>query len=170
MAHTKKAWFKVAEDSGWHCSWCFKAEGILKKMQDAPRSDYPRWGDFPGIANITFIQGAIRDGLFFDRSPIRGKWKKRQREVSQDLDPQFAPQFVIDNKDKFGYLLENPYKKTKHTTSTTVATTKVTTATTARTPATHVNSNNNTTASTWSLMKILKHSFLAGVIYQQFMT
>ena len=113
--------FKVAEDSGWHCSWCFKAEGILKKMQDAPRSDYPRWGDFPGIANITFIQGAIRDGLFFDRSPIRGKWKKRQKEVSRDLDPHFAPQFVIDNKDKFGYLLENPYKKTKHTSTTTRA-------------------------------------------------
>ena len=49
----------ISDDSGWHCSWCFEPEGILKKLYDAPRSDYPRWGDRPNVANIANIRRLI---------------------------------------------------------------------------------------------------------------
>ena len=32
-------------DAGWHCSWCFKPQGIRAKLLDAPNSDFPRFGD-----------------------------------------------------------------------------------------------------------------------------
>ena len=110
-----------------------------------------------------------RDGLFFDKSPIRGKWKKRQKELSQDLDPQFAPQFVIDNKDKFGYLLENPYKSKPSSTTTSSTTTSTTVATTTSSSELGISTTANNITGSFDYMKILKNSFLAGALYQHFM-
>ena len=98
--------FQIADDSGWHCSWCFDAEGIVKKLLDAPKSDYPRWGDYEGIANVDFVKRLIKHGLYFDREPIRG----RRPELTEDEDPEFAPEYMKANVNKFRYLLENPYK------------------------------------------------------------
>jgi len=99
-----KPW-TISEGSGWHCSWCFEPEGILKKLRDAPRSDYPRWGDRPNVANITNIRRLIAQGLYFDEKPIR-KHRQRQANVS-------APEYIQQNPLRFKYLLEVPNEATE---------------------------------------------------------
>ena len=89
-------------------------------MSDAPRNQFPRWGDFPGIANLEFIKSVIRDELFFDRKPINKATVSSLGSGSNDdavgrkdiVGPSrsSAPEYVIDNKERFSYLLENHYR------------------------------------------------------------
>lgn len=101
-----KAW-TISEHSGWHCSWCFVPEGILKKMEDAPMSDYPRWGDRPDVANIPNIRKLIGQGSYFDGQPINRHRKVGSLERQGYLS---APQYIFDNGDRFAYLLRNMYQ------------------------------------------------------------
>ena len=104
-----KAW-TISENSGWHCSWCFAPEGILKKMKDAPMSDYPRWGDRPDVANIRNIQRLIDEGYYFDGQPIN---KHRKLGGLDHQGQQInAPQFICNNHDRFAYLLKNHLNST----------------------------------------------------------
>ena len=71
---------------------------------DAPFSDWPRYGDYPGKTNPRFIERLIKHGLFFDRRPISSG------EASAASDPEYAPPYVLSNKHHYGYLLHNPYR------------------------------------------------------------
>ena len=97
-----KSW-TVSDESGWHCSWCFPPEGILKKMIDAPRSDFPRWGDHPEVANLSNIKKFIAEGTYFDGRPIgRHSGNAANSNIS-------APEFILRNPEKFKHLLKNMY-------------------------------------------------------------
>ena len=48
--------------AGWHCSWCFRPEGIRKKLLDAPKSDYPRYGDDMAKTTVEYIKRLIKHG------------------------------------------------------------------------------------------------------------
>ena len=92
-------------NGGWHCSWCFKPEGIQRKLLDAPNSDFPRYGDYPGKTETKYITRLIKHGLYFDMSHLRN-----DSGVNQTIDAEFAPPYVLDNRQQFQYLLENPYE------------------------------------------------------------
>ena len=98
--------FKCAEDAGWHCSYCFKPEGVRKKLLDAPVSDWPRWGDDPVKSNATYIRNLIRNGQFFDSRYFRGS---TSNVLTLETDPEIAPQYMLQNLDKFKYLIINEY-------------------------------------------------------------
>ncbi|XP_023319480.1 beta-1,4-mannosyl-glycoprotein 4-beta-N-acetylglucosaminyltransferase [Eurytemora carolleeae] len=91
-------------NGGWHCSWCFTPQGIRQKLIDAPKSDYPRFGDFPGKTDVSYIRKLIKEGVYFDLSRFRNT-----SEISLSQDPAYAPPFIIQNKERFHYLLLNPY-------------------------------------------------------------
>ena len=91
--------------AGWHCSWCFHPEGIRKKLLDAPRSDFPRYGDYPGKTEPKYIERLIKYGMYFDRQPIRNGG-----EVNSTSDPEYAPPYILKNNEYFKNLLVNPYK------------------------------------------------------------
>ena len=99
--------FTCSDDAGWHCSYCFKPEGIRKKLLDAPLSDYPRWGDDPVKSNVTYIKNLIKDGQNFDLRYFRGSSKNT---LSEKQDPEFAPRYMLENSERFKYLLVNPYQ------------------------------------------------------------
>ena len=80
-------------------------QGIHKKLVDAPFSDWPRFGDYPGKTEPKFIKRLIQNGLYFDRRPIR-----TGGEVNVTSDPDYAPPYVLSNQDHYGYLLHNPYR------------------------------------------------------------
>ena len=105
---TKVQLFKCSNDAGWHCSYCFKPEGIRKKLLDAPRSDYPRHGDDPEKTRLNYIKGLIREGKDFDGELFRGS-TKNQLTVAKDV--EIAPSYMLKNQTQFGYLLINPYAK-----------------------------------------------------------
>ena len=68
----------------------------------AQKNDKPRWGDYPEKTDVKYISKLIRTGGWFDdtRPFIR---------TSQESDPRnYAPQYILDNKDKFKYLLDPP--------------------------------------------------------------
>ena len=91
--------------AGWHCSWCFKPEGIRRKLLDAPNSDFPRYGDYPGKTETKYIERLIKHGLYFDMRPLRN-----DSGVDERTDPEFAPPYVQKNRGQFQYLLVNPYE------------------------------------------------------------
>ena len=93
------------QGGGWHCSWCFRPEGIQRKLLDAPNSDFPRYGDYPGKTETKYIKRLIKYGLYFDMSHLRN-----DTGVNETTDADFAPPFVLKNRLQFQYLLENPYK------------------------------------------------------------
>jgi len=91
--------------AGWHCSWCFTTEGVRKKLLDAPFSDYPRYGDYPGKTETKYIERLIKHGLYFDGNKLR-----EDGEVDETIDKEFAPPYILLHRQQFQYLLVNPYK------------------------------------------------------------
>uniref|UniRef100_H3DNB3 Beta-1,4-mannosyl-glycoprotein 4-beta-N-acetylglucosaminyltransferase n=1 Tax=Tetraodon nigroviridis TaxID=99883 RepID=H3DNB3_TETNG len=88
--------------AGWHCSWCFKPEGIYFKLVSAQNGDFPRWGDYEDKRDLNYIRDLIRTGGWFDGS---------QQEYPP-VDPKehmYAPKYILENFGKYHYLLENPY-------------------------------------------------------------
>ena len=98
--------FKCSEDAGWHCSYCFDPEGIRKKLLDAPLSDWPRWGDDPTKSSVEYIKTLIKNGQNFDGKFLRGA---PQNMLTESQDPEFAPKYMLNHREKFKYLLENLY-------------------------------------------------------------
>ena len=99
--------FKCSEDAGWHCSYCFKPEGIRKKLLDAPVSDWPRWGDDHVKSNVTYIRNLVRNGQFFDLRYFRGS---SSNVLTEEKDPDIAPKYMLQHPEKFNYLLINTYE------------------------------------------------------------
>ena len=98
--------FKCSNDAGWHCSYCFKPEGIRKKLLDAPRSDWPRWGDDAVKSSVPYIKDLIKTGQNFDGKYFRGS---ADNILTEQKDPDFAPKYMILHPEKFKHLLVNPY-------------------------------------------------------------
>lgn len=90
--------------AGWHCSWCFPPEGIYYKLISAQNGDFPRWGDFEEKRKLSYIRKLIRTGGWFDGS-------QSSYPLTDPKEHMFAPKYLLDNYDKYRYLLENPYDK-----------------------------------------------------------
>ncbi len=56
LSTTKKSFFLSN-------SWCFSPEGIRKKLLDAPKSDYPRYGDDVAKTQVDYIKRLIKHGI-----------------------------------------------------------------------------------------------------------
>ena len=91
--------------AGYHCSWCYKPEGIRTKLLSAQKHDKPRWGDYPEKTNVTYIANLIRTGGWFD-----GKFPFIRVHEDQDTSDFYAPKYILDHRDRFEYLLEIPSK------------------------------------------------------------
>jgi len=92
-------------EAGWHCSWCFKPQGIRAKLLDAPNSDFPRFGDDRARTDVAYIRRLIKHGLYFNLARVR-----KGDEVDVAKDSEFAPSFMLRYPKKYSHLLSNPYK------------------------------------------------------------
>jgi len=103
--HTLKDWTlgTIGHYAGFHCSWCYTPEGIRTKLMSAQKHDKPRWGDYPEKLNLTYIEGLISKGGWFDGSKPFIAVKRRSTPSYI-----YAPQYMLDNEDKFEYLLVPP--------------------------------------------------------------
>ncbi|XP_055069585.2 beta-1,4-mannosyl-glycoprotein 4-beta-N-acetylglucosaminyltransferase [Misgurnus anguillicaudatus] len=90
--------------AGWHCSWCFTPEGIHFKLISAQNGDFPRWGDYEDKRDLNYIRELIRTGGWFDGSV-------QEYPPSDPKEHMYAPKFMLDNYNRYRYLLENPYSK-----------------------------------------------------------
>ncbi|XP_058260955.1 beta-1,4-mannosyl-glycoprotein 4-beta-N-acetylglucosaminyltransferase a isoform X2 [Hemibagrus wyckioides] len=90
--------------AGWHCSWCFRPEGIYHKLISAQNGDFPRWGDYEEKRKLSYITELIRTGGWFDGSVSN-------YPPADPKERMFAPKYLLDNYKKYHYLLENPYAK-----------------------------------------------------------
>ncbi|XP_072530603.1 beta-1,4-mannosyl-glycoprotein 4-beta-N-acetylglucosaminyltransferase a [Salminus brasiliensis] len=90
--------------AGWHCSWCFKPEGIYYKLISAQNGDFPRWGDFAEKRKLTYIKELIRTGGWFDGSAPHYPQTNPKEHM-------FAPKYLLDNFERYRHLLDNPYEK-----------------------------------------------------------
>ncbi|KAL0992478.1 hypothetical protein UPYG_G00093860 [Umbra pygmaea] len=88
--------------AGWHCSWCFRPDGIYYKLVSAQNGDFPRWGDYAEKRDLNYIKKLIQTGGWFDGTV--GMYP------STDLkEPMFAPKYILKNFQRYKYLLQNPY-------------------------------------------------------------
>ncbi|KAM4583882.1 beta-1,4-mannosyl-glycoprotein 4-beta-N-acetylglucosaminyltransferase isoform 2-T3 [Odontesthes bonariensis] len=90
--------------AGWHCSWCFKPEGIYFKLVSAQNGDFPRWGDYEDKRDLNYIRELIRTGGWFDGS-------LQEYPPADPKEHMYAPKYMLEHYDKYSYLLENPYNK-----------------------------------------------------------
>ncbi|KAM9490029.1 beta-1,4-mannosyl-glycoprotein 4-beta-N-acetylglucosaminyltransferase isoform 1-T1 [Salvelinus alpinus] len=90
--------------AGWHCSWCFSPEGIHFKLISAQNGDFPRWGDYEDKRDLNYIRDLIRTGGWFDGSV-------QEYPPSDPKEHMYAPKYMLENYEKYLYLLENPYVK-----------------------------------------------------------
>ncbi|KAL4647813.1 beta-1,4-mannosyl-glycoprotein 4-beta-N-acetylglucosaminyltransferase-like isoform X1 [Arapaima gigas] len=90
--------------AGWHCSWCFTPEGIQLKLISAQNGDFPRWGDYEDKRNLNYIRELIRTGGWFDGSIL-------EYPPTDPKEHMYAPKYMLNNFDRYRYLLENPYAK-----------------------------------------------------------
>ncbi|KAK7068150.1 Beta-1,4-mannosyl-glycoprotein 4-beta-N-acetylglucosaminyltransferase [Halocaridina rubra] len=91
----------IGHYAGWHCSWCFSPENIVRKMNSAQANDKPRWGDFPEKKNLTYITSRILDGIWFDDT------SKFIRLRNAD-DRFYAPPYIMKYPKKYRSLLFHP--------------------------------------------------------------
>ncbi|XP_056609406.1 beta-1,4-mannosyl-glycoprotein 4-beta-N-acetylglucosaminyltransferase-like [Triplophysa dalaica] len=88
--------------AGWHCSWCFKPEGIYYKLISAQNGDFPRWGDYGEKLKLHFIKKLIQTGGWFDGS-------LPDYPPTDPKEHMYAPKHLMDNYEKYRHLLENPF-------------------------------------------------------------
>ena len=96
----------AALPSGWHCSWCFRPEGIRFKMLAAHVSDMPRWGAFPSKLGLGYIRKTIELGLWFDDETRLVATNTNDTEL-------YAPEYIRNNAEKFRHLLKVPFRLQK---------------------------------------------------------
>lgn len=89
--------------AGWHCSWCFTPEGIYFKLVSAQNGDFPRWGDYEDKRDLNYIRELIRTGGWFDGSV-------QEYPPADPKEHMYAPKYMLDNPQRYHYLLGNPYK------------------------------------------------------------
>jgi len=91
---------RVGSYSGHHCSWCYRPEGIRLKLTSAQKDDQPRWGDYAQKLDLKYISQLIATGTWFDA-------KERFVLTSCSSDRQFAPAYVLNNPQRFAYLIHH---------------------------------------------------------------
>ena len=86
---------------GFHCSWCYNAEGIRTKLLSAHVDDKPRWGDYADKIDLNYIGRLIATGGWFDGT---------QPLISADFEKeeQYAPSYVLANEQNYSHLLYPP--------------------------------------------------------------
>ncbi|EDO34809.1 predicted protein, partial [Nematostella vectensis] len=84
--------------AGWHCSSCFHPEGIRTKFLSAQNADWPRWGSIKEKMDLNFIKSMIKQGKWFDGSPLNNRQVNEM--VSAETDSFFAPPYLMKNYDK----------------------------------------------------------------------
>ncbi|XP_047220390.1 beta-1,4-mannosyl-glycoprotein 4-beta-N-acetylglucosaminyltransferase isoform X3 [Girardinichthys multiradiatus] len=89
--------------AGWHCSWCFTPEGIYFKLVSAQNGDFPRWGDYEDKRDLNYIRELIRTGGWFDGSV-------QEYPPADPKEHMYAPKYMLKDRKRYQYLLENPYK------------------------------------------------------------
>nr|XP_053634686.1 uncharacterized protein LOC128690154 [Cherax quadricarinatus] len=101
--HPVKDWVAgtVGHYAGWHCSWCFSPENIVRKMDSAQAADLPRWGDFPEKKNLSYIISRIWDGIWFDD-------EKHYIPVTDTTDRYYAPRYLLDHPHLYRSILFHP--------------------------------------------------------------
>ena len=99
--HVIKQWDIGTIDhyAGYHCSWCYSPEGIRTKLLSAQKHDSPRWGDYPEKTDVKYIAGLIKTGGWFDDT-------KPFIRVKDPGHQFYAPKFILDNPQRFKYLLK----------------------------------------------------------------
>lgn len=85
--------------AGWHCSWCLDLDGIRTKLVSAQNGDFPRWGDYPEKLNITYIEGLIARGVWFD-----DKSRMKRYEVIS------GPPSLFLNQHRYWRIIHNVYE------------------------------------------------------------
>ena len=87
-------------DAGWHCSWCLEMGELQQKIKSGPCGDGTRWGAWEW--NKETLRWLRRNGMFFGDGPT----SRIQTVPIEVIGPErFAPPYVIENSDRFGYLL-----------------------------------------------------------------
>lgn len=104
-----RSWFigEVGHFAGWHCSSCFKLEGIRIKFMSAQNADWPRWGSIPEKMDLKYLRKMVRDGKWFDGSPLNNRAVAKMSDP--DNDDFYAPPYILKNPERFKYLLKNIY-------------------------------------------------------------
>ncbi|XP_059809840.1 beta-1,4-mannosyl-glycoprotein 4-beta-N-acetylglucosaminyltransferase-like isoform X3 [Hypanus sabinus] len=90
--------------AGWHCSWCFRPEGIRYKLLSAQNGDFPRWGNYQEKRDLNYIQELIRTGGWFDGT-------EQEYPPADPKEHMYAPKYLLQNFERYRYMLENPYQK-----------------------------------------------------------
>jgi beta-1,4-mannosyl-glycoprotein beta-1,4-N-acetylglucosaminyltransferase len=103
------SWFigEVGHFAGWHCSSCFDLEGIRIKFMSAQNADWPRWGSIPTKMELKNIKRMVKDGKWFDGSPLNNRAVSRMADPQKD--PFYAPPYIMQNAEKFPHLMKNRY-------------------------------------------------------------
>ena len=73
-------------------------------MLSAQKHDSPRWGDYPEKTNLTYIEGLIEKGEWFDGT------KPFIRVIEEDEPKFYAPEFFLKRREKYRYLLDVPHE------------------------------------------------------------
>jgi hypothetical protein len=105
--------FKLTDDAGWKCLWCYKPEEIRSKLLSIP----PKYLDMVSLmiqehSELENIRGFIKYGIYFDKSFMRGG---KGTELTKSQDKEFAPNYIQDDPNRFSYLLTNPYSRSPET-------------------------------------------------------
>ncbi|XP_076056274.1 uncharacterized protein LOC143034218 [Oratosquilla oratoria] len=86
--------------AGWHCSWCFDVNGLVRKMEAAQVNDTPRWGDFPQKKNHDYLHSLIVEGRWFDDTTEFVRTNVRE--------PFYAPPYLMQNPGLYREILFHP--------------------------------------------------------------
>ncbi|XP_001624997.2 beta-1,4-mannosyl-glycoprotein 4-beta-N-acetylglucosaminyltransferase [Nematostella vectensis] len=106
-AHLIHTWFIGVDNhyAGWHCSGCFDLQGIRIKFQSAQNGDFPRWGAMHEKMDYEYIKGLVRNGVWFDGSPISDL-----PIADPETDRFYAPRYLLQNFERYKDILVNPYR------------------------------------------------------------
>uniref|UniRef100_UPI00398F5528 beta-1,4-mannosyl-glycoprotein 4-beta-N-acetylglucosaminyltransferase-like isoform X1 n=2 Tax=Pristiophorus japonicus TaxID=55135 RepID=UPI00398F5528 len=90
--------------AGWHCSWCFRPEGIRYKLLSAQNGDFPRWGNYQEKRELGYIRELIQTGGWFDGT-------EQDYPPADPKEHMYAPKYLLQNFEKYQYMMENPYRQ-----------------------------------------------------------
>jgi beta-1,4-mannosyl-glycoprotein beta-1,4-N-acetylglucosaminyltransferase len=98
----KRTWFKffqsqTIKDGGWHFTWAFSIENIIKKIESTAHQEF----NHKDHKDPVRIVALIRSGRDINKSHTRYELQK--------LDQQF-PAYLLENYDKFSQYIVQPQK------------------------------------------------------------
>ena len=102
--------------AGFHCSWCYDAEGIRWKLLAAQRDDRPRWGDYADKLRLDYIESLVENGVWFDGSR---PFFSVQEQLYQPArggggGGGYAPASVLAQRRRYAHLLLHPASRRRN--------------------------------------------------------